>query len=513
MSYTDFSNLVVPTPISIPMDHHIAPGSRLNINPAVLNLPGTNTQGADIMTQLQFSLKASINLDWCKRTLLHFSRDSNTSFMINQPWALEYLLEDLRSNFDKTSALTLRNLSQDSDFTQLLASNPRTKKILLEVLENFQDDKEDKAVEETDPRFKNIDDELLIYTVDIVESVSSYYAPLPKNDDLFLSLSQIFLQSNDRSLVISLMRSFARFLVRSETTEDNCASNFTSPILDRVASFLLTNDYDLILTSLDFLYQYSLPGIVRVSHLLRSTTRQDILRSSLPKLLTFQQNVSKNPNNLKSLQPMRLVKRTKPPVPETAPKLLPEHYRQISLLPEPLRATAWMRCCYKFVPTSDVTQISLWKAYEQQFEKDITKKKLLPAVDFIKNVSQAFNNSSAMVINLPNGQRRFIIKGIEPRQVSVDIKTGDLEAFGHIKPKEENEVVSAKSVQEPVQVYVPPTTLNDVNSSAVMLLTSLTNNPQGAELFKPDFEELMKCFESFPVLFDELVDVFKYLQD
>src|SRR5207247_952659 len=125
----------------------------------------------------------------------------------------------------------------------------------------------------------------------------------------------------DRSLLISILRSFARFLVRSELSTDNCASNFTSQMLDKATSFLLTDDYELLLTAMDFLYQYTLPGNVRVSTLLKSSSRQDILRSRLPQLLTFRQNVKGNPNDYQNIPMLKLVKRTKPPVPTVAPKL------------------------------------------------------------------------------------------------------------------------------------------------------------------------------------------------
>lgn len=501
----DFSNLVVPTPIPIPLESQ-HPGH--NVNQALMNLPGTHTAGADIMTHLQLSIRAGVDPEWCAKTVLQYS--NTASYLVIQPWILEYLLTQLERTFDKTSALSLRNLSQESEFTQMLASHPRTRRILADILVNYE--LQPMLIPE-DPRYKNIDNELLIYIADIVESVSSYYAPLPKNDEIFSSLLKIFAQKEDRSLLISIMRSFARFLVRSETTEENCASDFTQPILDRITSFLLTNDYDLVLTSLDFLYQYSLPGNLRITNLLRSSTRQDIFRSRLPQLLTFQLDTLKNPNNLASLEPLRLVKRTKPPTPTAAPKLSPEHYKQVTQLHEPLRATAWMRCCYRYVSDGEVTQISLWKAYEQQFEKDLSKKKLLPAVDFIKNVSQAFSQSNAMVINLPNGNRKFIIKGIEPRFHSVDTKTGELEALGDVPVRHESKVVSDVSIQEERAAYIPPSTLNDVNTSSVMLLASLTNHPQGKELFKPLLEGLFTKFEAVPELLDELVEVFKYLQD
>lgn len=142
-------------------------------------------------------------------------------------------------------------------------------------------------------------------------------------------------------------------------------------------------------------------------------------------------------------------------------------------------------------------------------------KKLLPAVDFIKNVSNAFPNSSAMVLNLPSGQRKFIIKGIEPRFQSVDISTGEYEAFNQIEKSQNHDLDLLNpldSKQEPLPIYNPPQQLNDVNKSSSMLLTSLTNNPIGKELFKPVEEEIFKKIEAAPVLFDELADSLKYLQ-
>lgn len=508
---------ITPTAIVVPNDSQISNLGYNNYsqtNQNYYNHPGTNFQGSDLMTHLQLNIKAGINLEWCSKTILQFS--NSAPYLIKHQWILDYLLNDLYENFDKTSALSLRNLSQDGDFTQLLALHPKTKKILYEVLSHYEDE-DNEVDDDSTTKFKNLDHELLMYIVDIVESVSSYIAPAPKNDELFISLTKIFHYQNDRSLLISIMRSFARFLVRSELTIENCSSDINSSILDKIVSFLLTNDYDLILTSLDFLYQFSLPGNLRINTLLKTTTRQEILKLKLPQLLTYQLNINGNPNDFNNIQPLRLIKRTKPPVPTSPPELSPEHYKEIINLNEPIRATAWMRSSYRAIQEGEVTQISLWKAYEKQFEKETAqnKKKLLPAVDFIKNVSNAFPNSSAMVINLPNGQRKFIIKGIEPRLKSVNSTTGEYEAFNEIKNSDKESLAlleNSKSKQEPLSSYNPPNQLNDVNKSSSLLLTSLTNNQVGKELFKPIEEELFKKIEAVPILFDELADTLRYIQ-
>lgn len=426
---------------------------------------------------------------------------------------LEYLLDTLAEagvdgvnvqSRGKDSALILRNLAQDVDFTQLLALNGRTKKVLAEVLSHYVNGS---TVHE------GFDNELLFYVVEVVESVSSYYAPGAKNDELFLLLVKVFAWNNDRSLLISIMRSFARYLVRTQLSVESCADDLTSSVFDKIVSFLLVNDYDLLLASLDFLYQYTLPGNNRITTLLKTTTRKEILKSKLVQLLTYQQTTLNNPNDVSNLKPLKLIKRTKPPTPTSAPKLSAAHYSEIAQLNEPLRATAWMRSCYTANPDGEVTQISLWKSYESQFDSEITKskKKLLPAVDFIKNVNQAFTGSNAMVINLNNGQRKFIIKGIEPRFHSVDRATGDYEAFNptatYATSSYSDVKITLDAKQEPLAVYQPPSKLNEVNKSSASLLTSLTNHEFGKEVFKSVEEEIFAKSVEFPALIEEIGSV------
>lgn len=502
-------NQVVPTPVQIPQHQHHGLMNG-NINAQIYNLPGTSTQGADLLTHLEMSIKAKLQLDWCTRTLLSFS--NSAAYLVAHRWVLDYLLDVLAEvstdeNIDpvqihskgKDCALILRNLVQDDQFTKLLV-NGRTEKVLYNILKNF---------EKNATTRDGFDNEFLFYAVEIVESVSSYYAPCAKDDELFLVLVKIFQWNNDRSLLISIMRSFARFLVRSQIGVESCADNLNSAIIDKIVSFLLVNDYDLLLTSLDFLYQFTLPGNDRIVYLLKSVTRKDILKSRLIQLLSYQQSTLNNPNDISNLKPLKLVKRTKPPVPTSAPKLSSTHYSEISQLNEPLRATAWMRSCYRANPDGEVTQISLWKSYESQFENEVlkSKKKLLPAVDFIKNVNQAFTGSNAMVINLNNGQRKFIIKGIEPRFNSVDKRTADFEAFNPTSVSNSNNQdinISADAQQEPLPTYRPPTKLNEVNKSSALLLASLMNNEVGKEIFSLLQEDIFGKIIALPGLMDEI---------
>ena len=100
-------------------------------------------------------------------------------------------------------------------------------------------------------------------------------------------------------------------------------------------------------------------------------------------------------------------------MPTSAPELTEELYKIIVAFPEPIRASTWLHCCYEATMTeqAEVTQISIWKAYETQFQEiwkpntegtlNHNYKPLLPAVEFIKNVTKAFPYAEAKVVALP----------------------------------------------------------------------------------------------------------------
>jgi chromatin structure-remodeling complex subunit RSC9 len=81
-----------------------------------------------------------------------------------------------------------------------------------------------------------------------------------------------------------------------------------------------------------------------------------------------------------------------------------------------------MRCCFEEDPEADITQIALWQAYQSRFNEYVSAGyPLLPAAEFIKNVSVAFQSASAMVLPTEQGQK-FIIKGIRARETPMSTK-------------------------------------------------------------------------------------------
>lgn len=79
-----------------------------------------------------------------------------------------------------------------------------------------------------------------------------------------------------------------------------------------------------------------------------------------------------------------------------------------------------MRACFEEDPGGEITQIALWQAYQLPFTPYSNQRPLLPAKDFITNVSTTFSKAAAQVIQ--GTQPKFVIKGIKARKVPVDQK-------------------------------------------------------------------------------------------
>jgi len=83
-----------------------------------------------------------------------------------------------------------------------------------------------------------------------------------------------------------------------------------------------------------------------------------------------------------------------------------------------------LRTCFEEDQAGEITQFTLWGAYNQAFN-DVMQaqphhKKLMPGKDFIINVSSTFPGATAQVLQISATQRKYIIRGIRPRSVPVD---------------------------------------------------------------------------------------------
>ncbi len=93
-------------------------------------------------------------------------------------------------------------------------------------------------------------------------------------------------------------------------------------------------------------------------------------------------------------------------------KLPPTILRKLWLLKEPKRAHRWLEDTLEEDPDTAITQITLWKAYEDAFQG--SQYSLIEAKEFIQGASKVFEGASAQVIDGP--KPKFVIKGVKPRQ-------------------------------------------------------------------------------------------------
>lgn len=231
------------------------------------------------------------------------------------------------------------------------------------------------------------------------------------DDPLFQSVVKLISAGEDWSTIVPALRSMSRLLIRDKA---NICKSLPSLFIPQVIRYLFTTDYELITPSLDFLYQYTAHP-ENIAMITMDSTNTTAVRSHLIRLLIFGMNEIILDN-----QPEyhRLAKRIPDPAPETTPELRPEIVAELMTFTEPDRATLWTHSCYEPNPHSEVTQISLWKTYEAQFKPQARAggTRLLPAVDFIRNVAATFRNSQVVVSTLPNGQKKFVVEGIQPRR-------------------------------------------------------------------------------------------------
>ncbi|KAK7206125.1 hypothetical protein BZA70DRAFT_255873 [Myxozyma melibiosi] len=255
--------------------------------------------------------------------------------------------------------------------------------------------------------------ELRQYSLDISESVALFMQPSSSQDPLFKVLLP-YLKSDDRGVLIAAMRSVARLVI---SVEANLLQAIDPAIISRICALILLDDEPLLSVCLDFLYQYTSSS--DNVELIADTVDWREPIQQLVRLLLYQ---AREWRPVDPTVPQVAYTENKPP-PLGPPELPQSLISELLLFSEPERATQWMRVCFEEDPDGDVTQIALWKAYESRFEEFVAQgKKLLPAADFIKNVTMAFRNAAAMVVTLPGGQQKFIIKGIRPREVPLSLK-------------------------------------------------------------------------------------------
>ncbi|MCJ1309828.1 Chromatin structure-remodeling complex protein rsc9 [Agyrium rufum] len=253
--------------------------------------------------------------------------------------------------------------------------------------------------------------ELTHYALDIAEQLTKYWA-LDTTNPLYSSLVQQ-LDNVDRGAVLTTLRAVSRISMNLE--DANKLQAVPLNIVQRLFEWMMLDDEELVHACLDFLYQYTaVPD--NVAFLLLQNDHGDLplgpFIAHLTRLLLY---------NSHDEFRYKLVRSGKPPIAAREIPTLPQDLlTAIVKIEEPERSSQWLKTCFEENPEEDITQIALWHAYQTRFSEFSTPQNpLLPAADFIKNVSNTFTSANAQVINGPS--QKFIIKGISPRHSPMDL--------------------------------------------------------------------------------------------
>ncbi|KAL2428536.1 hypothetical protein ABEF91_008800 [Exophiala dermatitidis] len=246
-------------------------------------------------------------------------------------------------------------------------------------------------------------------TLEISEQVTRYW-PLRPGDPLYLTLLQ-HLNSFDRAVLLSAIRSINRFGIA--TAEPQELTQVPMAVFERILSIIFGGgDDELLENAMTFIYAYTaLPENNR--QLLSSDIHYfSRLIPHLVELVTHaaESMVLTYPAPAEARKDAKRVVEVIP-----IPVIPPELHAHLLQFIEPERSSRWLRCCFEESPGDDVTQIAIWQAYSSRFHQNNP----VQAAEFIKNVSSTFSSAQAQVINGPTP--RFIIRGIKPRRVLLDL--------------------------------------------------------------------------------------------
>ena len=291
------------------------------------------------------------------------------------------------------AALTLRNLSMLED-NALYLSEMTQLRDLLSIALNL-------------PSTVSLA-ELKHYALDIAEQVTRYWK-MDESDPLYRSLLQILEDGQDRGAIVTSLRALCRISMNLE--DSNLLPDVPFSVIRRLLEWMVLEDEEFVGACLDFLYQFTaLPRNVLV--LLRNSRELDLVAftSQTSRLLQYHASITFS----KTLSTKAI-----PATPSTEVPIVPKELMdQFLRNDEPERSKMWLRAVFEEDPSSHVTQIALWQAYQQRFVDHTGQSALLQAADFIKNVSSVFQGANAQVITGPS--QKFIIKGIRPRHAPMD---------------------------------------------------------------------------------------------
>lgn len=253
--------------------------------------------------------------------------------------------------------------------------------------------------------------ELKHYALDISEQVTKYWQ-MDELDPLYRSLLTQVDNGHDRGAILTALRAISRISMNLDDT--NLLKGVPVSVIKRICEWTLLDDEDFVSACLDFLYQFT--AVAENVGVLLSNSTELSLPSFLGQLTRLLQYRARTEYDRKEA--------TKAIAPASAteiPNVPQDLMDQFLKYEEPDRSNHWLKAVFEEDAESDITQIALWQAYQARFS-DYTSSttQLLPAAEFIKNVSTIFAGANAQVVSGVN--HKFIIKGIRPRHAPMDPK-------------------------------------------------------------------------------------------
>lgn len=255
-------------------------------------------------------------------------------------------------------------------------------------------------------RFNEIRNDAL----DIAEEVTKFMRTDPQ-DPLWISLVNC-LESSDRAHIVRALWALTHFGTEIDHSDGNQAMESLSKATLQQLYYhtLLDLDKDILSGALDMWYQYTL-NPDNIETLMDVINFPIVFVPRLVALLTHEARATKHETVLQE-------EKVAPP-PSEIPRVPPELLEKLMELSEPERSSQWLRCCFVEDAECEITQIALWQAYQSRFaDSRVPGGGVLPAAEFIKNVSNTFTNAQAQVINGPGTSTKFIIKGIRPLETA-----------------------------------------------------------------------------------------------
>jgi chromatin structure-remodeling complex subunit RSC9 len=210
----------------------------------------------------------------------------------------------------------------------------------------------------------------------------------------------------DRGAITTALRTISRIAMNHPSPKR--LENIPTALLHRARDYLYIEDEELRSACLDFFMQFtSFKSNVEI--LLRSLDAQELSRNLSRLLFASAKEIRDPPKPTRQESDINTT-------PLTVPRLSKTLVEKLLLIDEPERSSTWLRMCFLPDPSSEMTQISLWQAYQGTFAPYHATRPHLIAGEFIKNVSTTFVGASAQVA----GSNKYVIKGIRARRIPID---------------------------------------------------------------------------------------------